>query len=47
MAVVAGTSSIICFETDVFPGIAIIEIDPGVDATAYGMLADFVRAVED
>jgi homoserine dehydrogenase len=46
MAWVAGTSSIICFETDMFPGLAITEIDPGVEATAYGMLADFVRAVE-
>jgi homoserine dehydrogenase len=46
MAGVVGTSSIICFETDLFPGIAITEIDPGVDATAYGMLADFVKAAE-
>lgn len=46
MASVTGTSSIVYFETDVFPGLAITEIDPGVDATAYGMLADFVRAVE-
>jgi homoserine dehydrogenase len=47
MAWVAGTSSIVCFETDVFPGLTITEIDPGVEATAYGMLADFVRAVEE
>jgi hypothetical protein len=33
------------FETDMFPGLAITEIDPGVDATAYGMLSDFVKAV--
>jgi homoserine dehydrogenase len=46
MAWVGGTSSIVYFETDVFPGLVITEIDPGVDATAYGMLADFVRAVE-
>jgi homoserine dehydrogenase len=47
MAWVAGTSSIVYFETDIFPGLAITEVDPGVDATAYGMLTDFVRAVED
>ena len=46
MAWVAGTSSIVCFQTDIFPGLTITEIDPGVEATAYGMLADFVRAVE-
>jgi homoserine dehydrogenase len=45
MAWVAGTSSIIYFETDIFPGLAITENHPGLEATAYGMLADFVRAV--
>jgi homoserine dehydrogenase len=45
MAHVSGTSSIICFETDIFPGLAITESDPGLEATAYGMLADFIRAV--
>jgi homoserine dehydrogenase len=46
MAAVAGTSSIICFETDIFPELAFTETNPGIEATAYGMLADFVRAVE-
>jgi len=45
MAAVSGTSSIICFETDTFPILVITEINPGLEATAYGMLADFVRAV--
>jgi len=45
MAQIAGTSSYIHFETDIFPGLAISEDNPGVYATAYGMLADFVRAV--
>lgn len=45
LAHVAGTSSIVYFETDMFPGLAITEIDGGLDATAYGMLADFVKAV--
>jgi homoserine dehydrogenase len=45
MAWVAGTSSIVYFETDIFPGLVITENDPGVEATAYGMLADFVHAV--
>jgi homoserine dehydrogenase len=44
MAWVAGTSSILYFETDIFPGLAITENNPGLEATAYGMLADFVRA---
>ena len=45
LASVAGTSSIVYFETDMFPGLVITEVDPGLHATAYGMLSDFVRAV--
>jgi homoserine dehydrogenase len=44
MALVNGTSSIIQFETDIFPGLTITEDNPGLYATAYGMLADFIRA---
>jgi homoserine dehydrogenase len=45
MAQITGTSSYIYFETDIFPRLAITEENPGLYATAYGMLADFVRAV--
>jgi homoserine dehydrogenase len=45
LAGVAGTSSIVYFETDIFPGLCITEDNPGLYATAYGMLADFIRAV--
>jgi homoserine dehydrogenase len=45
MARITGTSSYIYFETDIFPGLAITEENPGLYATAYGLLADFVRAV--
>ena len=45
LALVEGTSSVVYFETDIFPGLAIVEDHPGLDATAYGMLADFIRAV--
>jgi len=45
MALVEGSSSIIRFETDIFPGITLTEENPGLYATAYGMLADFIRAV--
>ncbi len=45
MGKIAGTSSYIYFETDIFPGLAITEENPGLYATAYGLLADFVRAV--
>jgi homoserine dehydrogenase len=44
LAHVAGTSSIVYFETDMFPGLAITEENPGLESTAYGMLADFIRA---
>jgi homoserine dehydrogenase len=45
MGKITGTSSYIHFDTDIFPGLAITEENPGLYATAYGMLADFVRAV--
>ncbi|HKT71106.1 MAG TPA: hypothetical protein VJP83_16785 [Terriglobales bacterium] len=45
LAWVNGTSSAIYFQTDIFPGLAITEQNPGVTETAYGLLADFVRAV--
>jgi homoserine dehydrogenase len=45
MAWISGTSSVVFFETDIFPGLAITETNPGVETTAYGMLADFIRAV--
>lgn len=46
MAKVSGTSSIITFETDIFPSLTITETNPGLYATAYGMLADFIRAAQ-
>lgn len=42
---VGGTSSVIQFETDVLPGLSIVETDPSPETTAYGMLADFLNAV--
>src|SRR5581483_1342343 len=45
MARISGTSSYVYFETDIFPGLAVTEENPGLYATAYGLLADFVRAV--
>jgi homoserine dehydrogenase len=47
MAKIAGTSSYVYFDTDIFPGLAITEENPGLYATAYGLLADFIRAVTD
>jgi homoserine dehydrogenase len=46
MGKIVGTSSYIYFETDIFPGLAITEENPGLYATAYGLLTDFVRAVK-
>lgn len=46
MARISGASSYVYFETDIFPGLAITEESPGLYATAYGLLADFVRCVK-
>jgi homoserine dehydrogenase len=45
LSTVRGTSLLICFETDIFPELIIGERDPGPQATAYGLLADFLSAV--
>ena len=44
LANLEGTSSAIRFDLDVF-SFSIVEHNPGIDATAYGLLADFLRAV--
>jgi len=44
-AQVAGVSSIISFETDIFPALTITEENPGLDATAFGMLTDFIAVI--
>ncbi len=45
MAGLEGTSSAIRFDLDVF-GLSLVEHNPGLEATAYGLLADFLRAVK-
>ena len=45
MAGLEGTSSAIRFDLDVF-GLSMVEHNPGVEATGYGLLADFLRAVQ-
>lgn len=46
LAQVRGTSSVISFATDILPQLVIAEQDPGLETTAYGLLADFIRAVK-
>jgi len=45
MAGLEGSSSAIRFDLDVF-GISLVEHNPGIEATGYGLLADFVRATK-
>lgn len=45
LAQVKGTSSVISFATDILPQLIITEQDPGLETTAYGLLADFLTAV--
>lgn len=45
LAQVKGTSSVISFATDVLPQLIITEQDPGLETTAYGLLADFLTAI--
>ena len=45
LANLESSSSAIRFDMDMF-GLSIVEHNPGIDATGYGMVADFVRAVQ-
>jgi len=45
LANLEGTSSAIRFDLDVF-SMSIVEHNPGIEATAYGLLADFLRTVQ-
>lgn len=40
-----GTSSYVQFETDVLPGLGVVESNPSPETTAFGLLADFLNAV--
>ncbi|MFH2038088.1 MAG: homoserine dehydrogenase, partial [Chloroflexota bacterium] len=42
---IEGTTSIIEFETDVLGLLSLRESDPGPETTAYGLMADFINAV--
>ena len=44
LAHLEGTSSAVRFDLDVF-GLSLVEHNPGIEATGYGLLADFLRAV--
>lgn len=45
LAHLEGASSAVRFDLDVF-SFSLVEHDPGIEATAYGLLADFLRAVK-
>lgn len=44
LRIATGTSLLISFETDVFPELIVGERNPGPEATAYGLMADFLNA---
>lgn len=43
---VNGTSSFVQFESDVLPGLGILEKDPGPETTAYGILSDIMSIIK-
>ncbi|MDR3575532.1 MAG: homoserine dehydrogenase [Anaerolineaceae bacterium] len=42
-----GTSSYVQFETDVLPGLGIVENNPSPETTAYGLLADMINILRN
>ncbi len=47
LANVDGTSSIVTIKTDLMGTISIIETDPEIEQTAYGLLSDILRVVKE
>jgi homoserine dehydrogenase len=45
LANLEGSSSAVRFDMDIF-GLSLVEHNPDIDATGYGLLADFLRAVQ-
>ncbi len=45
LANLEGSSSAVRFDLDIF-GLSMVEHSPGIEATGYGLLADFLRAVQ-
>jgi len=45
LAGLEGTSSAIRFDLDVM-SLSLVEHNPGIEATGYGLLADFLRAAQ-
>jgi homoserine dehydrogenase len=46
LANLEGSSSAVRFDLDVF-GLSLVEHNPGIEATGYGLLADFIRSVRE
>lgn len=44
---ISGTSSFVQFETDVLPGLGIVETNPGPETTAFGLLADLINVMRN
>lgn len=44
---VMGTSSAVTFHSDVLGALTLVETDPGVETTAYGLLADLLNATRE
>ncbi|MDZ4159224.1 MAG: homoserine dehydrogenase [Anaerolineaceae bacterium] len=44
---ISGTSSYVQFESDVLPGLGIVESNPGPETTAYGLLADLINVYRE
>ena len=45
MATISGTSSIVCITTDLMKTISIVEHDPEIEQTGYGVFSDLIRLI--
>lgn len=47
LATVAGTSSVVSITTDLMGTVSIVEHDPEIEQTAYGIFSDLLRVLEN
>jgi homoserine dehydrogenase len=47
LGAIRGTSNVLVLQTDLMGELAVVEYDPGIEQTAYALLADLIRVHED
>ena len=47
LAAITGTTSVVCITTDLMGSVSVVEHDPEIEQTAYGVLSDLIRVINN